>query len=239
MFMSGHSKWATTHRQKAVIDSQRSKEFSKLSRLITAAARQKGSDISSNFSLRMLVEKARDCSMPKDNIDKAIKKGTGEGGDENFEELVYEAIGPYNTQFIVKCLTSNKNRTANDIRWIFSRNGGAFSSVIWNFEQKGALEINSLKSQIKNYDDFELEIIENGGIDIVENDNTTIIYTDVKDLQNLSKFLENKNIKIESAEIRYVPKEIIDLNDEQAQSIENLVGLLEDDDDVVDWWGNF
>nr|MBP8689484.1 YebC/PmpR family DNA-binding transcriptional regulator [Patescibacteria group bacterium] len=207
--MSGHSKWATTHRQKAVIDSQRSKEFSKLSRLITVAARQKGGDISSNFSLRMLVEKAKDCSMPKDNIDKAIKKGIGEDGDENFEELIYEAIGPYNTQFIVKCLTSNKNRTANDIRWIFSRNGGAFSSVMWNFEQRGAIEIYSLRSQIKNYDDFELEIIENGGIDIAENDNLTTIYTDIKDLQNLSKFLESKNIKIESAEIRYIPKETV------------------------------
>ena len=237
--MSGHSKWATTHRQKAVIDSQRSKEFSKLSRLITVAARQKGGDISSNFSLRMLVEKAKDCSMPKDNIDKAIKKGIGEDGDENFEELIYEAIGPYNTQFIVKCLTSNKNRTANDIRWIFSRNGGAFSSVMWNFEQRGAIEIYSLRSQIKNYDDFELEIIENGGIDIAENDNLTTIYTDIKDLQNLSKFLESKNIEIESAEIRYIPKETVSLTDEQNKNIENLIRLLEDNDDVVDWWGNF
>jgi len=139
----------------------------------------------------------------------------------------------------VKCLTSNKNRTANDIRWIFSRNGGAFSSVMWNFEQRGAIEIYSLRSQIKNYDDFELEIIENGGIDIAENDNLTTIYTDIKDLQNLSKFLESKNIKIESAEIRYIPKETVCLTDEQNKSMENLIRLLEDNDDVVDWWGNF
>lgn len=237
--MSGHSKWATTHRQKAVVDSQRSKVFSKLSRLITVAARQKGGDLSSNFSLRVLVEKARDCSMPKDNIEKAIKKGIGDGAEENFEELIYEAIGPHNTQFIIKCLTSNKNRTANDVRWIFTRNAGVFSSVMWNFDQKGCIEIPLSKSQIPNYEELELDIIENGGSDIIENQNSITIYSEISDLQKLSKFLEGKNIKIESADIKYVPKDTIELNDDETAGIEKLIEALEDNDDVVDWWGNF
>lgn len=237
--MSGHSKWATTHRQKAVIDSQRSKVFSKLSRLITVAARQKGGDISSNFSLRMLIEKARDCSMPKDNIEKAIKRGTGDGSEENFEELIYEAIGPHNTQFIVKCLTSNKNRTANDVRWIFTRNAGAFSSVMWNFDQKGVIEIPTPKSQISNYDELELEIIENGGSDIIENESSISVYCNIQDLQNLSKFFEGKGIKVESAELKYIAKDTVELNDDETNGIEKLIEALEDNEDVVDWYGNF
>ena len=231
--MSGHSKWATTHRQKAVIDSQRSKEFSKLSRLITVAARQKGGDISSNFSLRMLVEKAKDCSMPKDNIDKAIKKGIGEDGDENFEELIYEAIGPFNTQFIVKCLTDSRNRTASDIRYLFSKFGGAMSSVAWNFEQRGVLET------IQNINDYELDLIENGALDIQKESDSFIIYCDVKDLQRLKDFFDNKSIKTESAEIKYVPKDCLDLNEEQTQTIEKIVDEIDANDDIVDWWGNF
>lgn len=237
--MSGHSKWATTHRQKAVADSQRSKVFSKLSRLITVAARQKGGDLSANFSLRVLVEKARDCSMPKDNIEKAIKKGIGEDGDENFEELIYEAIGPHNTQFIIKCLTSNKNRTANDVRWIFTRNAGAFSSVMWNFEQKGVIDVPMSKSQIPNYEEFELEVIENGGSDILENDDSITIYCNISDLQSLSKFLESKNIKIESADLKYIPKDTIELGEDETKGIEKLIDALDDNDDVVDWYGNF
>lgn len=237
--MSGHSKWATTHRQKAVVDSKRSIVFSKLSRLITVAARDKGADMSTNFSLRMLVEKARTVSMPKENIDKAIKKGSGGSDGEVFEELLYEAIGPFNTQFIIKCLTSNKNRTANDVRWIFTKNSGAFSTVSWNFEQKGVIEIASSKSEISDYENFELEVIENGGSDIIENEESVIIYCDVSELQNLSRFLESKKIKVESAEIRYLAKDLVELNEAQSASMERIAEQIEDNEDVVDWWGNF
>lgn len=235
--MSGHSKWATTHRQKAIIDAKRSSVFTKLSRLITVAAREKGSDINTNFSLRMLVDKARDASMPKDNIDKAIKKGTGEIEGEAFEDLVYEAIGPFNTQFIVKCLTTNKNRSASDIRHLFSKNGGAFSSVAWNFDQKSVIEIDS--ANIKMDDDLEMNLIENGASDISESDDLVFIYGEVKELQNLKKFLDEKGIPTKSAELKYVAKDIIELNDEQMGSIGNLVDALEDYEDVVDWYGNF
>ncbi len=236
--MSGHSKWATTHRQKAVADAKRSSVFTKLSRLITVAAREKGGDINTNFALRMFVEKARDASMPKDNIDKAIKKGTGEIEGEAFEELVYEAIGPFNTQFIVKCLTDSRNRTAGEIRHLFSKAGGVMSPVGWNFEQKGEIQIKNEELKMKS-EDLELELIENGASDVQEDNEFLIIYCDVSELQNLKKFLDDKNIKTESAEIKYVPKDSLDLNDEQMKSVERLVDEIDSNDDVVEWWGNF
>lgn len=231
--MSGHSKWATTHRQKAVVDAKRSSIFTKLSRLITVAAREKGGDMNMNFSLRMLVDKARDVSMPKDNIEKAIKRGTGEIAGEAFEELIYEAIGPFNTQFIVKCLTDSRNRTAGDIRHLFSKAGGAMSSVSWNFEQKGVVET------LQNMDDYELDLIEIGVIDIQKDSDSTMLYCDISDLQKIKTFFDDKNIKTESAEIKYVAKDCLDLNNEQMSSIEKLVDELDSNDDVVDWWGNF
>lgn len=236
--MSGHSKWATTHRQKAVADAKRSSVFTKLSRLITVAAREKGGDINTNFSLRMFVEKARDASMPKENIDKAIKKGTGEIEGEAFEELVYEAIGPFNTQFIVKCLTDNRNRTAGDIRHLFSKAGGAMSSVGWNFEQKGEIQVNNEELN-KRGEDIELELIENGATDVQTEGDLFIVYCGISELQNLKKFFDDKGVKTESAEIKFVPKDTLELDDEQMKSIEKLVDEIDANDDVVEWWGNF
>jgi len=237
--MSGHSKWATTHRQKAVADAKRSSVFTKLSRLITVAAREKGSDINTNFALRMFVEKARDSSMPKDNIDKAIKKGTGELEGEAFEELIYEAIGPFSTQFVVKCLTDSRNRTAGNIRHLFSKAGGVMSPVAWNFDQKGVIEVFNDQLLAFNFDDLELELIENGASDIQKDEDRIIVYCESSDLQKLKKFFDEKNIKTESAEIKYVPKDILELNDEQTRSIEKLVDEIDSDEDIVEWWGNF
>ncbi|MEZ7821187.1 MAG: YebC/PmpR family DNA-binding transcriptional regulator [Patescibacteria group bacterium] len=234
--MSGHSKWATTHRQKEAADAKRSSAFTKLSRLITVAAKEKGGDINTNFSLRMLVDKARDASMPKDNIEKAIKKGTGELEGDVFEELIYEAIGPFNTQFIVKCLTDNRNRTAGDIRHLFSKAGGAMSSVGWNFDQSGVIEIKENADKIKN---IELELIDIGVNDISYDNDCITVYSNPADLQKIKAFFDEKNIKTEFAEVKYVPKDILDLNDEQTVSIENLVDEIDSNDDVVDWWGNF
>lgn len=234
--MSGHSKWATTHRQKEVADAKRSSAFTKLSRLITVAAKEKGGDMNTNFSLRMLVDKARDASMPKDNIEKAIKKGTGELEGDAFEELIYEAIGPFNTQFIVKCLTDNRNRTAGDIRHLFSKAGGAMSSVSWNFEQKGVIEIKDNNDKIR---ELELDLIDIGVEDISYEDIDAVLYCNQSDLQKIKTFFDEKNIKTESAEVKYVAKDILELNNEQTTSIENLVDEIDSNDDVVDWWGNF
>ena len=165
--MSGHSKWATTHRQKEIVDAKRGAIFTKLANIITIAAKR-GGDLNTNPSLRTAVEKARSASMPKDNIERAIKKGTGELGGDQIEELYYEAIGPGNSQFVIKCVTDNKNRSAGNVRHIFSKNGGAFGNVLWNFEQKGVIMIENseLDARKINFDDLELELIDAGVDDI-------------------------------------------------------------------------
>jgi len=140
--MSGHSKWATTHRQKELVDAKRGAIFTKLGNVITIAARS-GGDPASNPSLRAAIDKARSSNMPKDNIDRAVKKGTGELGGETVEELFYEGIIPPGAQLIVKCLTDNKNRSGATIRHLFTKNGGAFSTVMWNFSQLGVIRIAS------------------------------------------------------------------------------------------------
>ena len=141
--MSGHSKWATIKRSKAANDAKRGAIFTKLGNLITIAAREKGGDLDTNFALRMAVDKAKTANMPKDNIEKAIKRGTGELEGGQIEELYYEGFGPANTQFIVKSLTDNKNRSAANIRHTFTKYGGSLGAVMWNFEQKGVVRIAS------------------------------------------------------------------------------------------------
>ena len=162
--MSGHSKWSTIKRAKAVTDAKRGAIFTKLGNLITMAVRDKGSSPDTNFGLRMAIEKAKQANMPKDNIERAIKRGTGELGGGQIEELTYEGFGPANSQFIIKCLTNNKNRSAANIRHLFTKYGGSLGSVMWNFEKKGVIRINSEELKLKNIklDDFEFEIIDAG-----------------------------------------------------------------------------
>ncbi|MDD4900980.1 MAG: YebC/PmpR family DNA-binding transcriptional regulator, partial [Patescibacteria group bacterium] len=165
--MSGHSKWATTKRQKAVVDAKRGAAFTKYGNLITIAAR-KGGDPTSNFSLRMAIDKARGANMPKENIERAVKRGTGELAGAQIEELIYEGFGPAKTQFILKCLTDNKNRTAAEVRHLFADGGGAIGSVMWNFKLKGVVLITAeelANKKLLNDDNFELELIDVGAQD--------------------------------------------------------------------------
>ncbi|MDD2807950.1 MAG: YebC/PmpR family DNA-binding transcriptional regulator, partial [Patescibacteria group bacterium] len=168
--MSGHSKWATTKRAKAIVDAKRGAAFTKVANIITIAARN-GGDPTANFMLRMAIDKARAVNMPKDNIERAIKRGTGEGGGAAVEELVYEGIGPAQTQFVVKCLTDSKNRTAAVIRHLFDKHGGSLGSVMWNFEIKGVITITNYELQITNLDELELELIDIGIEDFIKEEN--------------------------------------------------------------------
>ncbi len=236
--MSGHSKWSTIKRAKAVTDAKRSAVFTKIAKLITVAAREKGGDISMNFSLRIAVDKAKQANMPKDNIEKAIKRGTGELGGGQIEELIYEGVGPVNTQFIIKVLTDNKNRTAAEIRHIFTKHNGSLGSVMWNFEQKGVVRI--LKENLKklNIDEFELELIDCGAEDILKEEEGVSVYTGIVDLQKTKKFLEEKNIITESAEVEYIAKEKINLDKDSETKVEKLIENLEENEDVVDFYNN-
>lgn len=238
--MSGHSKWSTIKRQKAATDAKRAAIFTKLANMITVAAREKGGNPDTNFTLRMAIEKAKAANMPKENIERAIKRGTGEAGGEQIQELIYEGFGPAKSQFIVKSLTDNKNRSAANIRHIFSKHGGAFGNVSWNFEQKGTIRITNDELETKNLtdEDFELELIDAGAQDIIKEKEGMTIYTNIEDLAKVKKFLEEKNIKTETAEIEYVPKEIMAVSDEDKEKIEKFIADLEDCEDVADYYTN-
>jgi len=237
--MSGHSKWATTHRQKELVDAKRGAIFTKLANNISIAAR-KGGDPNSNPSLRAAVDKAREANMPKDNVERAIKKGTGELGGAQVEELYYEGLGAYGLQVIVKSVTDNKNRSASTIRHIFTKNGGAFGVVMWNFSQQGVFMITQEELEAKkiNFEDLELELIDNGALDIKKEDEGLTVYCALSDFQKVTDFLESKNIKTESGEIEYVAKEKVTLNDEEKEKTEKFINELEDNEDVSDYYLN-
>lgn len=241
--MSGHSKWATTKRAKAVVDAKRGAIFTKIANVITIAAREKGGDPSTNFSLRMAMDKARAANMPKDNVDRAIKRGTGEGGGAAVEDFIYEGIGPAKAQFVIKCLSDNKNRTASNIRHIFNKAGGALGAVMWNFDMKGTIgisnqELGIRKQEIGDWDEFELELVDNGAEDVIREDEGVTIQTRPEDLQKVKVFLESKNIATEIAEIGYVAKETAEVAENDRESLEKFVDMLEENEDVADYYTN-
>jgi len=237
--MSGHSKWATTHRQKELVDAKRGAIFTKLANIISIAAK-KGGDPDSNPTLRAAVDRARDASMPKDNIERAIKKGTGELGGNQVEELYYEGIGPAGIQVIVKCVTDNRNRSASTVRHAFSKNGGSFGAVMWNFEQAGVILLSKGELAAKNisFDDFELELIDNGANDINQADEGLTIYILLSDFQKMQDFLKSKGLKLESAEIEYVAKEKVTLSGPDQEKCDKFLEELEDNEDVSDYYTN-
>jgi len=237
--MSGHSKWATTHRQKELVDAKRGAVFTKLANIITIAAR-KGGDPNANPSLRAAVDRARDASMPKDNIERAIKKGTGELSGATVEELYYEGIIPPGIQVVVKCLTDNKNRSGSTVRHSFTKIGGAFGAVLWNFSQLGVIRIASeeVKAKKLSNEELELELIDQNIIDFQKEEEGITIQTEVRDLQKIKDFLEAKGLKIESAEIEYVAKEKLDLNAEDKAKVDKFIEEMEANEDVSDYYAN-
>lgn len=255
--MSGHSKWSTIKRQKETTDAKRGAIFTKLGKMITVATREKGGDPDANFSLRMAIDKAKQANMPKENIERAIKRGAGELAGGQIEELTYEGFGPAKSQFIVRCLTDNKNRTAANVRHIFTKYGGSLGPVMWNFTQKGIIRImnnelskynanlrinantaNGEYANIEADEEFELELIDAGAQDILREEEGITIYAKIEDLQKVKKFLEEKNIKTESAEIEYVSKEYLKLSNEEKKKVEKFIQDLEDNEDIVDYYTN-
>ena len=237
--MSGHSKWATTKRQKAVVDAKKGAAFTKVAKLLTVAARQ-GHDPTTNFSLRLAMDKARAVNMPKDNVERAVKRGTGESGGAQIEELIYEGLGPAKTQFIVKILTDNKNRAAAEIRHLFSKHNGSLGAVMWNFSLKGVILIEQKEISHKKLteENFELELIDAGAEDIKKEDEGLTIYTAPADLPKVKQFLEDKNIATASAAIEYVAREQQNLSNEEKIQVEKFVEELDSNEDVSDYYTN-
>lgn len=202
------------------------------------AAREKGGDPNTNFSLRMAIDKAKAVNMPKENIERSIKRGTGELGGEQIAEYIYEGIGPVKTQFVVKALTDNKNRSAASVRHLFSKYGGALGSVMWNFELKGVARI--LAEDLKDglSDELELELIDAGADDIQKEDEGVTIYTKPENLQKVKQYLDGKSIKTETAEMEYIAKEEMQLSEDEKEQVQKFIDELEDDEDISDYYNN-
>jgi len=241
IIMSGHSKWATTKRAKFATDAKRAAIFTKLARVVTVAAREKGGDPATNFSLRLAIEKAKAANMPKENIDRAIKRGTGEIKGETIEELTYEGFGPGGTALIIKCLSNNKNRTASQIKHILTSNGGSLgspNSVLWQFELKGVIRIENEKLAEKNLEELELQIIDTGAQDIAKEEDSLIIYTKPEDLQKISTSLKTLGLEADYAEIEYVAKERITISEELKEKNQKLFEALDEEEDVDNYYTN-
>lgn len=236
--MSGHSKWATIKRQKAANDAKRSSVFTKLANNITIAAR-KGGDPEMNFALRLAIDKAKTANMPKDNIERAVKRGTGEGGGAVVEELTYEGIGPATAGFIIETVTDNKNRTASDIRHIFTKHGGSLgstNSVSWNFDRKGVITVAKDNLPARDWEEVQLELIDAGAEDITKEDEGVTIVTAMEDLQKMKEYLDAQNVAVESAELEYIARDRKDVSDEEKKKLENFIEALDENDDVSNYY---
>src|SRR3989339_1590061 len=237
--MSGHSKWATTKRRKEAVDAKRGAIFTRVAHIITLAAR-KGGDPESNFNLRMAMEKAKGVNMPKDNIERAIKRGTGELGGAQIEELIYEGFGPAGSQFIIKSLTDNKNRSAGNIRHLFTKYGGSLGSVMWSFELRGIIRVTNEEAKAKNldWDGLELELIDVGAQDIVREEEGVSIITKPEDLQRVKKFFEDKSVDTATSEVEYAAKEQITVSPGDKEKVEKFIDELEGNEDVSEYYHN-
>lgn len=239
-FMSGHSKWSTIKRAKAVTDQRRGNLFTKLSNNITIAAKQGGGDPDMNFKLRLAMDKAKAANMPNDNIERAVKRGTGELKDMVLEEIVYEGFGPSGLALIIITTTDNKNRTASSVRATLTKydgNLGNSGSVMWMFDQKGVIRI--LKEHIKNKDEFELNIIDHGAEDIEEEEEGFTVTCQVAEFKKLKDYIESQAIPMESAEIELVPKDKVVVTDEKIKNkMEKIFEELEENDDVSNYYTN-
>jgi len=242
--MSGHSKWSQIKYKKSITDAKRGKIFSKLSREISVAAREKGGDPQTNPKLRLAIEKAKEFNLPKENIERAIKRGTGELKGGILEEVIYEAYGPGGIALIIEGITDNKNRTLSEIKNILSTHNGKLAgggSVSYLFEKKGCIIID-LKLQIedlKNKEKLELEAIEAGAEDLKWRNDILEIYTKLEDLEKIKKSLQDKNIIIESSSIDWVPKVEIELKDQKTkEQLNKLFEALDENDDVQEIYSN-
>ncbi len=239
--MSGHSKWSSIKHKKGAADAKRGKLFSKLSRAIIVAAKEGGPDPAANLSLQNAIEKAKSYSMPKDNIERAIAKGSGSDAEGSaYETVVYEGYGPDGVAVLVEALTDNRNRTASDVRHVFSKNGGNLGTtgaVGWLFERRGVVLVDA---ETADEDELVLAAAE-GGADDVERDGTVFqVSSTPESLAAVRAAIEAAGIAIESAELSMVPKTTVEVADESsAKKLVRLIEALEENDDVQEVWSNF
>lgn len=233
--MSGHSKFHTIAKKKGATDSMRAVQFGKIGKLITIAARDGGGDPAFNFQLRVAIDQAKEGNMPKDNIERAIKRGTGEDGGGIIEEIIYEGFGPGGSALLIKSLTDNRNRSITEIRTAITKNGGIMGnqgSVMWMFEKKGVVTIADV-STVKDRDGFELAVIDVGAEDISEEDGVLQVISAPEFLKKVVDVIEPLGIKIDGAELEYRAKELVAIENKEVQDQFNkLMEILDELEDV-------
>ena len=235
--MSGHSKWATIKRKKAVLDSKRGKIFTKLIKEITIAARD-GGDVNGNPRLRLAVDNAKAQNMPLDNIERAIKKATGELEDVTYHELTYEGYGPAGVAVLVEVATDNKNRTVAEVRHLFSKNGGSMGetgSVAWMFDRKGVI---TLTAEGKKEDDIMEIVLEAGADDLTTEEDYFEVTTSVESFETVRRTLVDKKFTVENASLQWIAKNLIEVKGEDAEKVVKMIESLEDLDDVQNVYSN-
>jgi len=237
--MSGHSKWHSIKHKKAVVDARRGQQFTKLARAITVAAREGGGDPEGNPALGLAVQKARDASMPKDNIERAIAKGAGEGADaDQIETVVYEGYGPGGVALLIEAMTDNRNRTGSEVRHLLTKNGGSLGepgSVSYLFDKRGVIVVDA-----NRYDEDDLMgAIDAGALDISVDEDMFEVITEPADLVAVRSALEQAGVEIDSAEVAYRPKARVPVEEADATKLFRLIDALEESDDVAAVNANF
>lgn len=236
--MSGHSKWSTIKRKKGAADAQRSKLWGKLMRGVEVAAREGGGKIEANPTLASAVQKAKESSVPNDNIDRAIKRGTGELEGESYEEVSYEGYGPGGVAILVNCLTNNRNRAAQDVRSAFNSTGGKLAepgAVSWMFEPRGVVVVGGGVSE----DDVFLVAADAGAEDVRSSDDSVEVISAPDSFRAVREALEAAGIAVESSELTQLPKTTVELDGSEAKKVLHLIDELEELDDVQDVYANF
>jgi len=238
--MSGHSKWSTIKHKKAAADAKRGKIFTRVIREITVAARAGGADPEGNARLRTAINAARAANMPKDNIEKAIKKGTGELPGASFEEIVYEGYGPNGVAFFVEVVTDNRNRTLPEIRHLFAKYGGSLgetNSVAWMFEKKGYIVVE--RSDVPDEDRLLEIVLEAGGEDLKEDGGNMEIFTSPEAFAPVVSAMESAGIQSRSSSVDMIPQNVVRCEPDQARKVLNMLEALEEHEDVQNVWANF
>jgi YebC/PmpR family DNA-binding regulatory protein len=239
--MSRHSKWSKVKQFKGAVDAKRAASFTKLARELTVAAREKGPDPAFNVRLRMAIERAKKGLMPKENIERAIRRGSGEGGKEGrIEELTYEAYGPVGSALIIECLTDNRNRAVAEVKHVLTKKGGRFAepgSVAHLFHRKGVIRIEDGIPADKR-EDAELELIDAGALDITDDESAIEIQTQAADLMKIAEVAEKLGLNIESANMEWIPKMPLDVAEDTGMKVEELIEALEESDDVQRVYSN-
>jgi YebC/PmpR family DNA-binding regulatory protein len=238
--MSGHSKWSTIKRQKGANDAKRGALFTKVAREIMVAARAGGGDPDANYRLRLAMDKARSVNMPMDNIKRAIERATGSGDGEQFEEIIYEGYGPGGVAVLVEAATDNRNRTASDVRALFSKAGGQLAgsgAVAWQFEPRGLITVPATGA---DPDEIALAAIDAGAADVDTSDPERVeVWTEPADLERVRRGLEGGGMEVEGAEQTMVAKNLVELDAHRARQTLRLIELLEELDDVQRVTANF